>query len=62
MQAHINPVAVVGNLKQLETAILDEYFQCSRSGIDGVLNEFFQGVDWSDYDLAGSDLVDNILR
>ena len=61
-KAHLNSMAVIGDLEKLEPTILDEYLQCGGAGIDGILDEFFQRMDGSDDYFSGCDFVDDVLR
>ena len=54
-------MAVVGDLKQLQPSILDDDLKRSGASIHSIFDQFFQGMDRSDYDFASSNLVDNIL-
>ena len=54
-------MAVVGDLKQLEPSILDDDLKRSGASIHSVFNQFLECMNRSDYDLASSNLVDNIL-
>lgn len=56
----INPAAVVGDLQELQTALLDQYLEMGGASILGVLNELLQGVDRRNNNLPCCDLVDNI--
>ena len=54
-------MAVVGDLKQLQPSILDDDLKRSGASIHSIFDQFLQCVNRSDYDFAGSNLVDNIL-
>ena len=58
---NVDSVAIVGNLKQLQPSIFDNNLKRSRPGVDSILNQFFQSMNRSDYDFAGSNLVYHIL-
>lgn len=58
--AYIDSVAVIGDLEELEAAFFDEDFERGGTGVDGVFHELFEGMDWSDNDLSGCDLVYDI--
>jgi hypothetical protein len=53
-------VAIVSNLQELQTTFFDKNFEVGRSSIDGILDEFLQGMDGSNNDLSCGDLVDDI--
>lgn len=57
---HVYAMAVVGNLEELEAAILDEDFNGSRTSVDGILDQLFQCMHGSHDDLSRSDLIDDI--
>lgn len=57
----IDAMAVVRDLKQLQPSILNDNLKGSGASIHSIFDQFFQRMDRSDYDLASSDLVDNIL-
>jgi hypothetical protein len=59
--AHVYPVTIVGDLKELQSALFYQNLDRSGPGIDGVFNKFFQCVHWRYDDFAGSDLIDNDL-
>lgn len=61
LNTHVDPMPIVRNLKKLQTAIFDSNFHRSRSSIHGILDELLESVHWSDDDLAGSNLVDDIF-
>jgi len=52
-------VAVVGDLNELEAAILDEEIDGGGAGVEAVLEELLDGVDRTLNDLAGGDSVDD---
>jgi len=52
-------VAVVGDLDELEAAILDEEIDGGGGGVEAVLEELLDGGDRPLNDLAGGDPVDN---
>lgn len=54
-------MSIVCDLKQLEASVFDDYLQRGRSGINGILNKFFQSMDRCDNDLSRSNFVDHIL-
>lgn len=54
-------MAIVGDLKQLQTTLLDKHFDGRGARVDGILKQLFQSVHGSNNDLASSDLVDDIF-
>ena len=60
-ETDIDAMAVVSDLKQLQAAILDDNLERGGASIDGIFNQFLQGIDRGDYDFTGSDFVNNIL-
>lgn len=56
----MNPTAIICDLQELEPAVFDDNFKRRGSGIDGVLNQLFEGVHGRDDDLARCNLVDDI--
>ena len=57
----MDPMAIISNLKQLQTAVLYCDFQRGCAGINGILDQLLERMHRSDDDLACGDLVDNIL-
>lgn len=57
---HIDTMPVIRDLKQLETAVLDQDFQRCRTGINGILNQLFQGMHGGHDDLPSRDFVHHI--
>lgn len=55
-------MAIVGNLKELETTVFDEDFERRGAGINGIFDKFFEGMDGGDDDFAGRDLVYDVWR
>ena len=54
-------MAIIGDLEQFQTTVLDYYFQRSRTSVNGIFNQFFECMHWSDNDLSCGNLVDDIL-
>lgn len=54
-------MAIVRNLKQFKAAVLDKDLQGGRACVDSVLRELLERMNRGDDDLAGGDLVDDIL-
>lgn len=59
--AYVNAASVVGNLEQLEAALLDQNFEGSRACVDCIFDQLLESVYRGHNDLAGSNLVDHIL-
>lgn len=59
--ADIDSMPIVCDLKQFQASILDQYLQRSRTGVHGILDQFFQCMDWSNDDFPSGDLVHDIL-
>lgn len=57
----IDAVAVVGDLKQLQSSVLNDNLERSRASIDCIFNHFLQSMNGGDYDFAGSNFIDNTL-
>jgi hypothetical protein len=57
---YLNATAIVCDLQELETAILDEDLYRGGPSIDCVLNELFQGMYGSHNDFSGRNLVDHV--
>ena len=54
-------MSIVRDFEQLQTALFDDNLQRSGAGINSILDEFLKGMDRSDNDFSGSDLVHNIF-
>ncbi len=54
-------MAIVGDLEQFEPAFLDQDFDGRGARVDGIFEQFLERVHGSHDDLAGGDLVDDIL-
>lgn len=54
-------MAIVSNLEQFKSTIFHNYFNGSRAGIHGILDQLLEGVHWCYYNLARSDLIYHVL-
>lgn len=60
-ESHINAAAIVGNLQQLQTSVLDQNLEGRGSCVYSVFHQLLQGMDRGHNDFSGRDLVDDIL-
>ena len=60
-ETDVDTVPIVSNLEEFESTIFHNYLYGRRASIHGIFNELFEGMHWSHYNLARSDLVYNIL-
>lgn len=58
---YVDARAIVGDLQQLQSPVLDGNLDRGGAGIDRVLNQLFERVDGCDNDLAGGDFVYDVL-
>ena len=57
---YVDATAVVGYLKQLETAVLHQNFESGRARINSILNQLLEGVDGGHDNFTSSNLVDYV--
>lgn len=55
--ADLDSGPIVGDLQQLQAAVLDHDFQRSRSRVHGIFDELLQSMHWRDDDLSCRNLV-----
>lgn len=54
-------MSIIGDLKQLESAIFDDYIEIRRTSVDSILYQFFQRMDWRNDDLPSGNLIHDVL-
>jgi hypothetical protein len=59
-ETHLNTVAIISNLEQLETTLLDQDLERGGAGIDRIFDQFLQSMYRCHNDLACCDLVHDI--
>lgn len=57
---YIYAMAIVGNLEQLKSSILDQDLEGCGTSVHSILNQFFQSMHGSDNDLPCGNLIHNI--
>ena len=57
----IHPAAIVGYLDAIDAAAREAYIDTERTGVDRVLDQFFQRTGRSFYHFTGSDPVNQIF-
>lgn len=59
--AYVNAASVVGDLEQLEAALLDQNLERGRTCVDCIFNQLLESMDRRHDDFACCDLIDHIL-
>ena len=58
--SYLDATSVVCDLKQLQSAVFDENFQCRRTSIHGIFHQLLESMHWRHNDFAGRDFVDHV--
>lgn len=54
-------MSIVCNLQQFESSIFDQNLEGRRASVNGIFNEFLQGMNGGDNNLPSGNLINNIL-